>query len=218
MATRVSRSFSIWWLGAKHAPNHHWWESHPILDSRNDLEIRGVFCQCLGAPQNIISKFVYCRNCISDENFKLKLCTCAQSRCINFQLEILTINGIFGIVYSHTIILESSQNVSETPPPPPCPFSYWWLSMVCTNKRRCYTICNKLCGQLRTFSALKRKMGSGRFLSLARGKRELYSANHRPGYWSNLPCDWPSTAWADSKQETENGIRSPHRKNDPEWF
>ena len=33
----------------------------------------------------------------------------------------------------------------------------------------------------------------------------LCSANHRTGYWSNLPCDWPSTAWAYSKQETENG-------------
>ena len=44
-----------------------------------------------------------------------------------------------------------------------------------------------------------------RFLSLARGKLRLCSANHRPGYWSNLPCDWPSTAWAYSEQETENG-------------
>ena len=33
----------------------------------------------------------------------------------------------------------------------------------------------------------------------------LCLANHRPGYWSNLPCDWPSTAWAYSVQETENG-------------
>ena len=44
-----------------------------------------------------------------------------------------------------------------------------------------------------------------RFLSLARSKLRLCSANHRPGYWSNLPCDWLSTAWAYSKQETENG-------------
>ena len=43
------------------------------------------------------------------------------------------------------------------------------------------------------------------FLPLARSKRGLCSANHRPGYWSNLPCDWPSTAWAYSEQETENG-------------
>ena len=34
------------------------------------------------------------------------------------------------------------------------------------------------------------------FLPLARGKLKLCSANHRPGYWSNLPCDWPSKAWA----------------------
>ena len=44
-----------------------------------------------------------------------------------------------------------------------------------------------------------------RFLSLALIKLRLCSANHRSGYWSNLPCDWPSTAWAYSKQETENG-------------
>ena len=42
------------------------------------------------------------------------------------------------------------------------------------------------------------------FLSLAQSKLRLCSANHRPGYWSNLPCDWPSTAWAYSEQETEN--------------
>ena len=39
------------------------------------------------------------------------------------------------------------------------------------------------------------------FLSLAWSKLRLCSANHRPGYWSNLPCDWPSTAWAYSEQE-----------------
>ena len=43
------------------------------------------------------------------------------------------------------------------------------------------------------------------FLSLAQSKLRLCSANHRPGYWSNLACDWPSTAWAYSEQETENG-------------
>ena len=34
------------------------------------------------------------------------------------------------------------------------------------------------------------------FLSHAQSNLRLCSANHRPGYWSNLPCDWPSTAWA----------------------
>ena len=43
------------------------------------------------------------------------------------------------------------------------------------------------------------------FLSLVRSKLRLCSANHRPGYWSNLPCDWPSTAWAYYEQETETG-------------
>ena len=43
-----------------------------------------------------------------------------------------------------------------------------------------------------------------RFLSLARSKLRLCSANHRPGYWSNLSCDWPSTAWDYSEQEPEN--------------
>ena len=43
-----------------------------------------------------------------------------------------------------------------------------------------------------------------RFLSHAWSKLRLCSANHRPGYWSNLPCDWQSTAWAYSEQETEN--------------
>ena len=44
-----------------------------------------------------------------------------------------------------------------------------------------------------------------RFLVVAQSKLRLCSPNHRPGYWSNLPCDWPSTAWAYSEQETENG-------------
>ena len=44
-----------------------------------------------------------------------------------------------------------------------------------------------------------------RFLSLAQSKLRRWSANYRPGYWSNLPCDWPSIVWAYSEQETETG-------------
>ena len=44
-----------------------------------------------------------------------------------------------------------------------------------------------------------------RFLSLAWSKLRLCSVNHRPGYWSNLSSDWPSTAWAYSEQDTGNG-------------
>ena len=43
------------------------------------------------------------------------------------------------------------------------------------------------------------------FLPLARSKLRLCSANNTPGYWSNLSCHWPSTAWAYSEQETEIG-------------
>ena len=43
------------------------------------------------------------------------------------------------------------------------------------------------------------------FLSLARSKFRLCSANHRAGYFSNLACDWLSIVWAYSELETENG-------------
>ena len=46
------------------------------------------------------------------------------------------------------------------------------------------------------------------FLSLARSKLRLCSANHRTGYFSNLACDWLSIVWAYSEQETENRPRS----------
>ena len=54
-----------------------------------------------------------------------------------------------------------------------------------------------------SFSIFEQKTWA-RFLSLARSKLRLCSANHRPGYWINMPCDWPSTAWAYSEQETKN--------------
>ena len=42
------------------------------------------------------------------------------------------------------------------------------------------------------------------FLSLARSKLRLCSANNRAGYLSNLACRWLSIVWAYSQQETEN--------------
>ena len=72
------------------------------------------------ALQNILSKFVYYKNRTSYDNFKLKLCTCAQSHALGTrrksQLEILSINVNYGIVYFREIILESSRNVSEKTP------------------------------------------------------------------------------------------------------
>ena len=95
----------------------------------------GCFTDVLRAYQNILSKFVKCRNCTSCDNFKLKLCTCGQSHalgtCTKFQLVILTTNVISGMVYFLEIILESPQNVHETSPGLKLIFSgtevlYWW--------------------------------------------------------------------------------------------
>ena len=78
------------------------------------------FTKVSRALQDILLKFVYWRNRSSYENFKLKLCTCAQSMALGtrtkFQFKILTINVISIIVYFREIILESSRNVSETTP------------------------------------------------------------------------------------------------------
>ena len=80
----------------------------------------GCFTNVSRALQKILSKFVYCTNSTGDENFKLKLCMCAQSLALgtrtNFQIEILTINVISGVVYVRENILGSSRNVSETAP------------------------------------------------------------------------------------------------------
>ena len=80
----------------------------------------GCFTNVLRALQDILSKFVYCWYSTSYEKFKLKLCTCAKSIALGtrtkFQLEIFNINVISGIVYFSEIIMESSWNVSETPP------------------------------------------------------------------------------------------------------
>ena len=48
-----------------------------------------------------------------------------------------------------------------------------------------------------------------RFLSIARSKLRLCSANHRAGYFSDLACDLLSIIWVYSKQETENEPRPP---------
>ena len=84
---------------------------------------QGVVSPTFRELSNIISRNL----CTSYENFKLKLCTCAQNHALGtrtkFQLEILTINVISGIVYFRKIILESSRNVSETTP-------WHWINLV----------------------------------------------------------------------------------------
>ena len=80
----------------------------------------GCFTNVLQALQNILSKFMYSRIRTFYENFKFKLCMCTQSHAVGthtkFQLEILNINVISGIMYFDEIILESLKNVSETTP------------------------------------------------------------------------------------------------------
>ena len=80
----------------------------------------GCFTNVSRALQDMLSKFVYCGNRTSYENVKLKLCTCAQSHALGtrakFQLGIITINIVSGIVYFREIILDSARNVSETTP------------------------------------------------------------------------------------------------------
>ena len=74
------------------------------------LEPGGCFTNVSRTLQNILSKFVYRRNRTSYENFKLKLCMCAQSRALGthtkFRLEIIILNVISSIVNFREIILE----------------------------------------------------------------------------------------------------------------
>ena len=72
------------------------------------------------ALQKNLAKIYNARNRIYRENFKLKLCTCAQSMPLGtrtgFQLEILIRSTISAIHKFREIILESSRNVSEPTP------------------------------------------------------------------------------------------------------
>ena len=72
------------------------------------------------ALQNNLVKIYNARNHIYDENFKLKLCTCAQSMALGkrtkFQLEILIRSTISAIHKFQENILESSWDVSVISP------------------------------------------------------------------------------------------------------
>ena len=108
---------ATWWFHSvsnQQTLLHH---SPPLWDAG------GCFTNVSRALQNILLKFMYCRNSTCDENFKLKLRMCGQSHALGtrtkFQLKILTINVISGVVYFRGIILDSSRNVSETTPRSP---------------------------------------------------------------------------------------------------
>ena len=80
----------------------------------------GCFTNVSQALQNNLAKIHNTRNHIYGENFKLELCTCAQSMALGtrtkFQLEILITSTISAIHKFRENSLESSWNVSETTP------------------------------------------------------------------------------------------------------
>ena len=80
----------------------------------------GCFTNVSRYFQNNLTKKHNTRNHIYGENFKLKLCTCAQSMALGtrtkFQLDIIITSTISEIHKFRENILESSRNVSETPP------------------------------------------------------------------------------------------------------
>ena len=79
----------------------------------------GCFTKVSRALQNNLAKICNARNHIYDENFKMKLCMCALNHALDirtkFQLEILSRNMVPAIHTFRENILESSQNVCETP-------------------------------------------------------------------------------------------------------
>ena len=97
--------------------NHLW--QRLCLES----EPGGCFTKVSRALQNNLAKIHNARNHISDDNFKLKLCTCAQSYALGsrtkFQLEILIKSTISVIREFRENILESWRNLSETTPRSP---------------------------------------------------------------------------------------------------
>ena len=80
----------------------------------------GCFTNASRALQRNLAKICNARNHIYSENFKLKICTCAQSKALGthtkFQLEILIRSAISAIHKFRENMLESSLNVSETTP------------------------------------------------------------------------------------------------------
>ena len=95
------------------SPEYHLWA--PPFDGPG-----GCFTNFSWALQNNLAKIHNAKNHICVENFKLKLCTCAQSMALGTrtkcQLEILIRSTISAIHNFRENILESSRNVSETTP------------------------------------------------------------------------------------------------------
>ena len=94
----------------------------------------GCFTNVPRALQNNRAKMYNARNNNHAENFKLKLCTCAQTMGTHtkFQLEILIRSTILVIYKFWENILESLRNVSETSP-------WWWLDSFTVSLHKSYS-------------------------------------------------------------------------------
>ena len=85
---------------------------YPGQVSATYLKMWGCFTNVSRALQNILYKFVYCKNRTYYESFTLKLCTCAQPHAFGthtkFQLEILTINvsDFWHYIFSRDYLVE----------------------------------------------------------------------------------------------------------------
>ena len=96
----------------------------------------GCFTNVLRALQNSLAKIYNTRKHIFGENFKLKLCACAQSMALGtrtkFKFEILIRSMIPAIHNFRENILESSRNIIETTP---------WFLMSPGQKQNLYQPC-----------------------------------------------------------------------------
>ena len=90
-----------------------------VADDLTTKESRRYFTNVLQALQNNLAKIYNARNHIYGKNFKLELCTCAQSMALGthtkFQLEILIRSIISATPKSRKNILESLLNISAIP-------------------------------------------------------------------------------------------------------
>ena len=103
----------------------------------------GCFTNVSRDLQNNIAKIHNTRKHIDDENFKLKLCTCAQSMALGThtkcKLEIFIRSTISAIHKFRENILESMRNISETTTWPLMQGTLWW-PRICSTKAVCCRI------------------------------------------------------------------------------
>ena len=90
----------------------------------------------------------------------------------------------------------------------------WWFETpscpLCRHWARCLSLSWVTSGCARPITSRLLRRPGPVFLSLARSKLRLWSANHRTGYFINLACDWLSIVWAYSEKETENEPQTPY--------